>query len=217
MNRMRTIDPARLQYDQNGLLPVVVQDVVSGAVLFLTNADRDAIHRTLATGKVSCGPRSRQQKGGPNEDPSPLEIVEVIPERDGEALLIRAVAAPGSDAQSIHGCFVHQGSQIELGWLSSLLERRREADPRASYTARLMKDGVERIAQKVGEEATETVIAAVRGRGPEDSERHAEVVTESADLLYHVLMLWLACGVAPKEVGGELAKRRHSSSWEKDD
>ena len=83
--------------------------------------------------------------------------------------------------------------------------RARAADPQVSYTARLLAGGVERVAQKVGEEATETVIAGVR-RDPN------ALVNESADLLYHLLVLWQAAGVEPEAVAAELVKRAQGSS-----
>ena len=83
--------------------------------------------------------------------------------------------------------------------------RARAADPRSSYTARLLAGGVERVAQKVGEEATETVIAGVR-------QDPSALVNESADLLYHLLVLWQAAGVEPEAVAAELAKRAQGSS-----
>ncbi|MCY3703506.1 MAG: phosphoribosyl-ATP diphosphatase [Rhodospirillales bacterium] len=82
--------------------------------------------------------------------------------------------------------------------------RARTADPQSSYTARLLAGGVERVAQKVGEEATETVIAGVR-RDP------SALVNESADLLYHLLVLWQAAGVEPDAVAVELAERAQGS------
>ena len=83
--------------------------------------------------------------------------------------------------------------------------RARAADPQSSYTARLLAGGVERVAQKVGEEATETVIAGVR-RDP------SALVNESADLLYHLLVLWQAAGVEPDAVAVELAERAQGST-----
>ena len=94
----------------------------------------------------------------------------------------------------------------DLGWLWDVLEERRGASQEDSYTARLLAGGVERIGRKVGEEATETVIAAVRvGYG----ENRAELIGESADLVYHLLVLLLASGVGIDEVIGEL-ERRHA-------
>jgi phosphoribosyl-ATP pyrophosphohydrolase len=88
--------------------------------------------------------------------------------------------------------------------LFSVIEDRRGADPGGSYTAKLLSEGRNKIAKKLGEEATETVIAAATGTP-------AEVARESADLLYHLLVLWAACGVTPAEVWSELARRKGTS------
>ena len=95
--------------------------------------------------------------------------------------------------------------RLELGWLWETLAARRGADPEVSYTARLLASGIERMAQKVGEEAVETAIAAVATR--QAPERRGELVGEAADLLYHLLVLLMAGEVAPDEVAQELARR----------
>lgn len=109
---------------------------------------------------------------------------------------------------------------LDLTWLWEVLEqRRREGDPAESYTRRLLERGVDRIAQKVGEEATETIIAGLRlriGAGRE------EVIGEAADLLYHLLVFLMACEVSPVEVLEELAARHRqeaagSASHEEDE
>ncbi len=88
--------------------------------------------------------------------------------------------------------------------LFAVIEDRRDGDTSESYTARLLAEGADRIAQKLGEEAVETVIAGA-------TENRAAVITESADLLYHLLVLWAASGVAPGEVWAELARREGRS------
>lgn len=88
--------------------------------------------------------------------------------------------------------------------LFSVIEGRKGADPATSYTAKLIAEGKPKIAKKLGEEATETVIAATAGTP-------AEVARESADLLYHLLVLWAAAGVKPAEVWAELARREGTS------
>ncbi len=88
--------------------------------------------------------------------------------------------------------------------LFAVIEDRRGGDPSQSYTARLLAGGADRIAQKLGEEAIETVIAGATGD-------RASVITESADLLYHLLVLWAASGIAPGEVWAELARREGRS------
>ena len=91
-----------------------------------------------------------------------------------------------------------------LEQLFRTIESRKGGDPGASYTAKLLAEGKARIAKKLGEEATETVIAAAAGTP-------AEVTRESADLLYHLLVLWAAAGVAPADVWAELARREGTS------
>ncbi len=88
--------------------------------------------------------------------------------------------------------------------LFSMIESRTGGDPATSYTAKLLAEGKPRIAKKLGEEATETIIAATAGTP-------AEVARESADLLYHLLVLWAAAGVQPAEVWAELARREGTS------
>jgi phosphoribosyl-ATP pyrophosphohydrolase len=94
-----------------------------------------------------------------------------------------------------------------LDKLFATIAARRGADPNTSYTAKLLKGGVERCAKKFGEEAVETVIAAVAGK-------NAEVVSESADALYHLMVLWAACGVEPDQVWQTLASREGRSGLE---
>jgi phosphoribosyl-ATP pyrophosphohydrolase len=94
------------------------------------------------------------------------------------------------------------GEALERLW--RVIESRRGADPDTSYTARLFARGNAKIAQKLGEEAVEAVIEGVRGD-------RAALIGESADLLYHLLVLWAAVGVSPAEVAGELARREGTS------
>lgn len=94
-----------------------------------------------------------------------------------------------------------------LDKLFATIAARRGTDPAASYTAKLLGEGVERCAKKFGEEAVETVIAAAAGK-------NAEVVTESADVLYHLMVLWAACGVEPDQVWQTLASREGRSGLE---
>ncbi len=91
--------------------------------------------------------------------------------------------------------------------LFETIQSRKNADPDSSYNAKLIGDGIERCAKKLGEEAVETVIAAAAGKKD-------EIVTESADLLYHLLVLWAACGIAPDEVYRTLAAREGRSGIE---
>ena len=199
-----TLDPSALKYDDRGLLPVVVQDAGSAAVLMLAFANREAVELTLSTGEAHFWSRSRQSLWRKGETSgNTLHVVEVTVDCDGDALLVRAHPAGPACHRGTRTCFEPNPVRLELGWLAAVLEERRSADPAASYTARLLQSGIERIAQKVGEEGVETVIAALSA----DTGRRERVVSESADLLYHLLVLLQASGVEPGEIAEELLRR----------
>lgn len=196
-----TLYPATLRYDDRGLLPVVVQDAGSGAVLMLAFANREAVELTLSTGEAHFWSRSRQALWRKGETSgNTLRVVEVTADCDGDALLVRALPAGPACHRGTRTCFEPNPARLELGWLAAVLGERRSADPEKSYTARLLQSGIERIAQKVGEEGVETAIAAVAGRS-------GQVVSEAADLLYHLLVLLQASGVEPGKVAEELLRR----------
>lgn len=202
-----TVDPAALKYDDRGLVAVVAQDESSGAVLMLAWANREAVERTLATGEAHFWSRSRGElwrKGATSGNT--LGVVEVVADCDRDALLYRVRPAGPACHRGTRSCFEPNAAQLELGWLWRVLESRRAASPEASYTARLLAAGVPRIAQKVGEEATETVIASLAG----DDE---ELLAEASDLVYHLLVLLLARGIEPQRLAAELQKR-HASQGE---
>ncbi len=215
---MNDLDPATLKYDDRGLVPVVAQDEVSGAVLMVAWADREAVEKTLATGEAHFWSRSRHElwhKGATSGNV--LEVVEAVADCDRDTLLLRVRPAGPACHRGTRSCFEPNAARLELGWLWRVLEARRDADPASSYTARLLAKGLPRIAQKVGEEATETVIAGLLSaggdRGPDGRtpEGRTPLVEEASDLLYHLLVLLLAAGVEPAEVAAEL-RRRHAGS-----
>ena len=198
-----------LRYDDRGLVPVIVQDVGSGAVLMLAYANREAVERTLATGQVWFWSRSRQSLWRKGETSgNTLTLVDMTIDCDGDALLVRALPAGPACHRGTRTCFEPNPARIELGWLAEVLRQRADADPGESYTARLLAAGIERIAQKVGEEGVETALAAVAAGFDHKDERRAALVGEAADLLYHLLVLLQASGIEPGEVA-EVLLRRH--------
>jgi phosphoribosyl-ATP pyrophosphohydrolase/phosphoribosyl-AMP cyclohydrolase len=200
------LDPAALRYDEHGLVPVVVQDVASGAVLMLAYADRRAVELTLATGQAHFWSRSRQALWRKGETSgNTLAVIEALADCDGDAVLLRVRPAGPACHRGTRSCFEPNAAALELGWLAAVAAGRRGADPARSYTARLLAAGVERVAQKVGEEAVETVVAALAAAAR--PERRGELVGESCDLLYHLLVLLLASGVPPGELAAELVRR----------
>jgi phosphoribosyl-ATP pyrophosphohydrolase/phosphoribosyl-AMP cyclohydrolase len=204
------IDPAALKYDEKGLLPVVVQDVASGAVLMLAYANREAVEKTLATRQAHFWSRSRQSLWKKGETSgNVLEVVEVLPDCDSDALLVRARPAGPACHRGTRTCFEPNSARLEIGWLHAFLEERGKADPSESYTARLLSQGLPRIAQKVGEEGVETALAAVL-LDRENPESRAGLAGEAADLIYHLTVLMVAAGISPSEIAEVLA-RRHTS------
>lgn len=193
-------------FDERGLVPVVAQDVATGAVLMVAWANREALERTESTGVAWFWSRSRRrlwQKG--ETSGNVLRVVEGRLDCDGDTVLLRVLPAGPACHRGTRTCFEPNPSRLELGWLFRILEERAEADPGESYTARLLAEGPERIARKVGEEGIETVVEALREPG--SGSRLAE---EAADLLYHLLVLLLARRVSPEAVAGELADRHFS-------
>ncbi len=213
------IDAAALRYDASGLLPVVVQDAATGAVLMLAYADREAVERMLASGEAHFWSRSRQAPWRKGETSGHvLEVAELLADCDGDALLVRAHPRGPTCHRGTVSCFEPNAAALELGWLERVIaerlsELRASGDPGESYTARLLSSGLPRAAQKVGEEAVETLIAALAPAAPESEER---VTAEAADLLYHLLVLLAARGVPARAVAEELARRhREHSSGER--
>jgi phosphoribosyl-ATP pyrophosphohydrolase/phosphoribosyl-AMP cyclohydrolase len=212
---------ASLTYDDRGLIPVVVQDVASGAVLMLAYADREAVQRTVETGEAHFWSRSRRQLWRKGETSgNVLKVEEILVDCDQDALLVRARPVGPTCHRGTRSCFEPNPATLELGWLWQVLEGRRGADPDSSYTARLLAEGLPRVAQKVGEEAVETVIAALTASGGTSSEvasggtsgaasggTDQSLVEEASDLLYHLLVLLLAKGVEPRQLGEELLRR----------
>jgi phosphoribosyl-ATP pyrophosphohydrolase/phosphoribosyl-AMP cyclohydrolase len=215
-------DPGHLRYDERGLLPVVVQDVSSGAVLMVAWADRAAVERTRETGFACFFSRSRQQPWMKGETSGHrLAVVEALADCDRDTLLLRVRPEGPACHRGTRTCFEPNPARLELGWLARVVSERAGADPASSYTARLLASGPERIARKLGEEALETVLAAVAPEAaeaeslPENGAAGAAgdgkdgLAWEAADLLYHLLVLLEARGVGVERVAAELERRHH--------
>lgn len=170
-----------------GLMPAIVQDVFDGRVLMQGFMSRDALKVTLETGKVTFWSRSREELWTKGETSgNTLDLVDINSDCDGDCLLVRARPEGPTCHLGTDTCFDNKGKVLpELAFLAELehVIATREVDrPEGSYTTSLFESGIKRIAQKVGEEGVETALAAVAG----DEE---EVLNESADLLYHLLVL----------------------------
>jgi phosphoribosyl-AMP cyclohydrolase / phosphoribosyl-ATP pyrophosphohydrolase len=200
----------RVRFGADGLVPAVVQDAATGRVLTQAWMNRESLERTLDRGETWFWSRSRQElwrKGATSGNTQAVRAV--LLDCDGDSLVVLvdpAGPACHTGAETCFGDALTGGDAPEpfaaLADLERTVAARAEAaDPESSYTARLLAKGIDTVCKKVGEEATEVVVAA---KGAE----HGQVVYESADLLYHLAVLWRATGVSLDEVAAELASRR---------
>lgn len=187
----------------DGLVPAIIQDDRTLQVLMLGYMNRAAYENTLAEGRVTFYSRTRQCLWTKGETSGHwLEVVSVAADCDADTLLVRVIP---------HGPTCHTGSRTCFGkatpdeegfirYLQSVIRQRHTEMPEGSYTSRLFTRGVNKIAQKVGEEAVETVIEAVAGN------RDA-LIYEASDLVYHLLVLLEASGLSIADLERELARR----------
>ena len=203
-------DIGRLDFAKgDGLIPAIVQDALSGAVLMLAYMNREALHETFARRRVVFFSRSKQRLWEKGETSGhTLDFIEARVDCDGDTLLI--VARPRGPAchLGLNTCFgEHSPAQaVRLGFLAALEElvkQRIAEQPEGSYTARLFAEGPRRIAQKVGEEGVELAIAAAAE--PDD-----KVIGEASDLLFHLIVLLKSRGLSLEQVIDEL-QRRHQA------
>jgi phosphoribosyl-ATP pyrophosphohydrolase/phosphoribosyl-AMP cyclohydrolase len=191
-----------------GLLPVVVQDARSGAVLMLAWMNRDAFERTRRTGEMWFWSRSRQALWRKGEMSGHTQrLVDLRVDCDGDALLAQVAPAGPACHTGRLSCFYRAPDGAEqtthgpvLSRLEGIIAERRRAMPERSYTAALLRGGLEAIGAKIAEEAEE----AVRAGREESDERVAE---ETADLLYHLLVLLAHRGVPLARALDVLASR----------
>ncbi len=204
--------PTGVRYDASGLVPVVAQDATTNEVLTLAYANREAVEKTLAIGEAHYYSRSRSELWRKGETSGNTQrVVEVRLDCDGDALLYRVDPAGPACHTGERTCFFTTlseeggtpvGENPHLGRtltrLAGTIKERHGEMPEGSYTAKLFTRGAGYIGQKVGEEAVEVVVAAL------GNDRIAE---ETADLLYHLLVLLEERGVSTEEVARILDER----------
>lgn len=201
-----------LDFDKmGGLIPAIVQDAVTQKVLMLGFMNKDAYEKTVETKLVTFWSRSRQCLWTKGETSGNfLHLVSLKADCDRDTLLIEAhpdgpVCHLGTDT-----CWGETNDLNPILFLSELqdfINKRHEDMPENSYTTSLFRKGVNKMAQKVGEEAVETVIEATNGTDD-------KLVYEASDLLYHLIVLLTSKGLRIEDVAAELAKR-HNPDWDK--
>ena len=189
-----------VHFGDDGLVPVVAQSALAGEVLMVAYADREALERTRETGEAHYHSRSRGTLWKKGETSGHNQIVEdVRVDCDGDAVLYLVRQRGPACHTGAPTCFGDPTGSI-LTRLARTIADRGRARPAGSYTAALLNAGIGRIAQKVGEEAVETVVAAT-------SQDNTRLTSETADLFYHLLVLLEAKNVPLDRVFEELAQR----------
>ncbi|NCC10205.1 MAG: bifunctional phosphoribosyl-AMP cyclohydrolase/phosphoribosyl-ATP diphosphatase HisIE [Bacteroidia bacterium] len=201
----------KLDFDKmNGLVPAIIQDSETRQVLMLGFMNKEAYDQTLKTGKVTFFSRTKNRLWTKGEESGHfLHLVSMKEDCDQDTLLVQVrpegpVCHTGTDT-----CWGERNEEpvLFLKQLQTLITERYQQMPEGSYTTTLFQSGVNKMAQKVGEEAVETVIEATNGT----DER---LIYEGADLLYHLLVLLTSKGYGLDDLAREL-QTRHSDTWKK--
>lgn len=186
-----------------GLVPAIIQDSCTGKVLMLGFMNEEALAKTQEIGKVTFYSRTKNRLWTKGETSGNfLNVVSIAADCDNDTLLIKVkpvgpVCHTGSDT-----CFgeINDTDLFFLSYLQDFIDRRKQEMPEGSYTTSLFKKGVNRMAQKVGEEAVETVIEATNGTDE-------GFLYEASDLIYHLIVLLTSKGHRIEELAQELKKR----------
>ena len=204
------MDMSRIKFDDRGLVPAIAQDAATGRVLMLAYMNAESLQATIDSGYATYYSRSRQQLWRKGETSGHTQKIRAIHyDCDGDAILLTVDQVGPACHNGEVSCFFNEVVADEDAPATSAILQQvydviadRKAHPQeGSYTNYLLDKGVEKICKKVGEEASETIIAAVKGS-------REEVTYEAADLMYHLLVLLFQQGITPAEVWTELDRRR---------
>ncbi|MDR2911748.1 MAG: bifunctional phosphoribosyl-AMP cyclohydrolase/phosphoribosyl-ATP diphosphatase HisIE [Alistipes sp.] len=196
-----TFDELNLAKNADGLVPAIVQDEETLQVLMLGYMNREAYERTLSEGRVTFWSRTRQTLWTKGETSGNfLELVSMSVDCDADTLLVRVRPHGPTCHTGARTCFGTSETEGFVRYLSGVVARRHAEMPEGSYTTKLFGKGVDKIAQKVGEEAVETVIEAVAGR-------RDGFLYEASDLVFHLLVLLEQMGCTLADIERELAGR----------
>ncbi len=194
-----------LKFDDRGLIPAIVQDASTREILTLAYMNRESLERTIETQETWFWSRSRNQLWHKGETSgNTQQVVDLVADCDADAIVVLVQPAGPACHTGARSCFdLKQDEDLGalLTQLYCLIESRERERPDGSYTTYLFDKGIDKILKKVGEESAETIIAA-------KNENTKPLVSEVADLIYHLLVLLVARGVRLDEVREELGRRR---------
>ena len=194
-----------------GLVPAIIQDAKTKTVLMLGYMNKEAYEKTTKTGKVTFFSRSRQCLWTKGETSGNfLELVDIMVDCDNDTLLVKVNPTGPTCHKGTDTCWGEKNEVnplLFLTYLQDFINTRHEEMPEGSYTTSLFKDGINRMAQKVGEEALEAVIEACNGT-------NGRLIYEGADMIYHLIVLLTSKGLRIEDLAKEL-QVRHGPNWHK--
>ncbi len=194
-----------------GLVPAIIQDAATKNVLMLGFMNQEAYDKTVETGKVTFWSRTRNTLWTKGETSGNyLNLVSIQNDCDNDTLLVKVNPIGPTCHKGTDTCWGEDNDSNPLLFLSELqdfIEKRHEEMPEGSYTTSLFRKGINKIAQKVGEEALETVIEATNGTDE-------QLVYEASDMFYHLIVMLTSKGLRIEDVATELRKR-HDPDWDK--
>ena len=194
-----------------GLVPAIIQDAKTKTVLMLGYMNKEAYEKTTKTGKVTFFSRSRQCLWTKGETSGNfLELVDIMVDCDNDTLLVKVNPTGPTCHKGTDTCWGEKNEVNPLlfrTYLQDFINTRHEEMPEGSYTTSLFKDGINRMAQKVGEEALEAVIEACNGT-------NGRLIYEGADMIYHLIVLLTSKGLRIEDLAKEL-QVRHDPNWHK--
>lgn len=198
------IDISKLNFQKlNGLIPAIIVDIFTDKILMLGFMNQDALTKTINTRKATFYSRSRKTLWTKGETSGNfLIVVRIASDCDNDSLIIYAKPMGSTCHLGNYSCFpINKNDTFFLGELNNLIKKRKEELPENSYTAKLFKAGSDRVIQKVGEEAVEVLIAA-------KNKSRKEIIYESADLLFHLMVMLQDNKIDLEDVIDELKSRR---------
>jgi phosphoribosyl-ATP pyrophosphohydrolase/phosphoribosyl-AMP cyclohydrolase len=211
-----------IKYDEHGLVPAIIQNYQSGQVLMMAYMDAESLQKTMQTGQTWFYSRSRQSLWMKGETSGHIQTVkEILYDCDEDTLLIKVEQTGAACHTGHYSCFYRnaEGQEVEpvvfnpeqvyaspagpgiLAELYNIIVDRKEKMPEGSYTTYLFDKGLDKILKKVGEENAEVIIAS-------KNRSKSEVIYETSDLLYHLLVLLVEQGVSLEDIYAELKSRR---------
>ena len=194
-----------------GLVPAIIQDAKTKTVLMLGYMNKEAYEKTTHTGKVTFFSRSRQCLWTKGETSGNfLELVDIMVDCDNDTLLVKVNPTGPTCHKGTDTCWGEKNEVnplLFLTYLQDFINTRHEEMPEGSYTTSLFKDGINRMAQKVGEEALEAVIEACNGT-------NGRLIYEGADMIFHLIVLLTSKGLRIEDLAKEL-QVRHDPNWHK--